>query len=54
MRTWWICRYATSGELDIVHSHFGMEIELYVEGLPIIGPYWSHEEAQRVLEFWTK
>ena len=54
MRTWWICRHAMNGVVDIMHLHKGVDVRTYSAHLPMIGPFWTYEEAQRVLEFWTK
>ena len=51
MRTWWV---VTNGYDPVVaEAHEGSWlVKLFMKAG--VGPFWSHEEAQRVLEFWTK
>jgi len=51
MRTWWIVKTIGSGLLMISeHGHRSLVLDV----LPHVGPFWSYEEAQRVLDHWTK
>ena len=53
MRTWWILRHPANSEVLVEHAHEGSYlVNLFRKAG--VGPFWSHEEAQRVLEHWTK
>lgn len=53
MRTWWIMRDPYDSSLRVEHAHEGTYL-LKVFEVAGIGPFWSHDEAQRVMEHWTK
>jgi len=48
METWWIIRNETNGK------QFVVPISLFIYNPDAIGPYWTFEEAKKVIDYWNK